>query len=174
MPYIEFKITDKTFFKLSPEEITAKLNERAKAQMDLERTNQWSSAGQQISKFPRWLRTLLRGVADDHGTKLKWSADNDTYSVRVGGDLNDADDFYADFGAALTAAIAADKVAAEWSADNHIGCSISESDGESEMADLENHNRGARKEAPPEPEEVSEEEAIAETLGQGEENEGVA
>ncbi len=171
MAYIEFQIIDKTFIDMDPSLRSAELERRRLEAEEQAKSNSWSSAAQQITKFPRWLRDLIKEVAAKFHGNVKWCVDNDTYGVRIRGDLNDAGDFCDDFASAFDKKRNNDKDILEWSNKNPVRMFPSESDGDAEMADLENHSRGARKE--PEPIKDEEEEAVAEAMGtdNGEESE---
>lgn len=156
MAFVEFSITDKTFFNAQRQwredgkteaEVSALtsilLQDSAKSREAAMREAVATGQPIQLGKFPPWLRKFIteKVNAASKGAKLKWDSENDTYRVRLPLELPEVEDWLSgDFMTEYTKLVGDHT---DWSENCQLHCSTSESDGTLEMADLEGHSRGA-------------------------------
>ncbi len=148
MVFIDYSLTDMTYFNAklawekegkTPEQIsdlTGKL---------LMKNAAARPASGAPTKFPKWMREFLQEQATKAGGgRIQHDVDNDVFKMRVPGSILDIDEFFVGMQKAYVELLN-DPEIAEFDKNHKLHPSITAHDENVEMADLENHSRGATK-----------------------------
>ena len=143
--FIEIQVSNERFARMGGGDPIKQREERSAALREIaekaekggyEYSDNWSP-------FPKWLRDIIKSMADANRTKAKYDDENSVYKMRIAGDRLDFDDFYAEFKKRTGEFIATDEEAQKWNADNRIHVTATADDEMGAMNDLELYQRNS-------------------------------
>lgn len=116
--------------------------QKALAHIQAARSAGWNGSPQTLTKFPKWLREMVKAYAKKLGTAAIHDSDNDVFQINARIDLLDVDETIDDFKKEYVKALE-DEDKKAFQDDFELRVSATPFDQVAEMAELENHYRGA-------------------------------
>ncbi len=137
MQYIELKIVNTKFSKMSDAERTAALDKIRSDAMTQPYVYQES-----YNPFPEWAQQIITDFAAQKRGRLKYDDENAVYKIRIDGSRPDFDAFFRECHGKFKEYFDANPDAVkDWFADNYIHITSTPDDEIAAMNDLEAHHR---------------------------------